>query len=130
MFQGYCHHDKKAPRPFAQTLTGQKFPSIESSTNYPHPVYQTNDYLNLHNSDKCRVGQHVIVRSQAITHETFVAKVAEIIQKVGSQCYEAQQPDGVLIEVLESSQACPKYQMPHLVLKDEWLLVPLQVSSL
>ena len=129
MFQGYCHHDQKPPRPLAQTVTSQKFPSSEQPANYPPPLYQTNDYLILQNCDMCKVGQHVIVRSQAIAHETFVARVVEIIQKIGSQCFEAQQPDGVLIEVWDSSQACPKYQMPHLIPKYEWLLVPLEVRS-
>lgn len=77
----------------------------------------------------CKVGQHVIVRSQAIPTQTFLAQVVEIIQKVGSNCFEAQQPDGVLIEVWDSSRASPKYQMPELVTKEEWLLVSIKVST-
>ena len=93
-------------------------------------MYKTSDYVNLYNSDKCTVGQHVVVQHQLGTDmsPTFIAHVYEIIQKVGSECFHAQQPDGILVQILDSSLVSAKYQMPRLIPKKEWVLLPLKVS--
>ena len=130
---GYCHQDKRPARRLSDTLTGQR---LTPSHTQPFQMYKTSQYVNLFNGDKCAIGQHVVVQHQLRNSEqledmppTFIAHVFEIIQKVGSECFHAQQPDGVLVQILESSIVSAKYQMPRLIPKEQWILLPLKVSS-
>jgi hypothetical protein len=87
----------------------------------------------LYNGDKCIVGQHIIARHHHHPEEihpspTFIARVVEIIQQVGSPVYVQSQPDGILLQTVNSSAPNVKYQMPQLLLKDEWSFVRPQVG--
>ena len=87
----------------------------------------------LYNGDKCTVGQHIIARHHHHPAEihpspTFIARVVEIIQQVGSPAYMQSQPDGILLQTVNSSAPNAKYQMPRLFLQDKWSFVRPQVS--
>ena len=124
---GRCKADKERPRPFNQTLTGQKLPGVvDSSVNQ---LYVTGTEVYLLNGDKCVVGQHVIVQPSHLNSPTFIACLREIIQQVGSPNHDNSKPDGLLLETVDSSRTSTKFRMPLLQNVNEWSFVPISVSS-
>lgn len=128
---GQCKHDKDDPRPYMQTLTGAKLPSIFQSVSRG-ALYVTSTQVILLNDDRCSIGQHVIVRRHLGDglNPYFIACVREIIQQVGSPNYEdARKPNGILLETFEHvNNPGDRLPMPRLVPCEEWSFVPLNVS--
>jgi hypothetical protein len=88
--------------------------------------------MHLYNGDKCIIGQHIIARRPEGIHPnpTFIARVVEVIQQIGSPAQIKGQPDGILLQTIISSAPTQnnKYQMPQLFLKNEWSFVKPQVK--
>lgn len=127
---GLCKKDKTRPSPFGQTLTGLQIPHVVSG-DVAQSLYQTCAYAFLLNNDKCTPGDYVIVRRQQ--GELFVARVHEIIQKVGSEGSEnfrESRPDGILLQTARSASPSEQFQMPELSLKSIYSFVPLAVSGI
>jgi hypothetical protein len=80
--------------------------------------------MHLYNGDKCIIGQEIH------PNPTFIARVVEVIQQIGSPAQIKGQPDGVLLQTIISSTPNNKYQMPQLSLKNEWSFVKPQVKFL
>ncbi|KAJ6542980.1 hypothetical protein B0H19DRAFT_1212717 [Mycena capillaripes] len=86
--------DKSAPRVITQTLTGKHIPSWSTKPG----LFKTNEHLYLHNGDSCIPHNYVIAKSPHRPGETFVARVEEIIHRVGSVAALASEPEGVLLQ--------------------------------
>lgn len=86
--------------------------------------------MHLYNGDKCVIGQHIIARRPEENHPnpTFIARVEEIIQQIGSPAQIKGQPDGILLQTINCSGLNNKYQMPHLLLTNERSFVQPQVK--
>ncbi|KAJ7814354.1 hypothetical protein B0H14DRAFT_3747837 [Mycena olivaceomarginata] len=110
--------DKTAPRPINQTLTGQH---IHSWSTKPG-LFKTNKQLYLLNGDSCVPHTFVIVKHPRRPGETFVARVEELIQQVGSIADFASRPDGVLLQKTIIDHAREHYGMPSVQLAGEWSL--------
>ncbi|KAJ7294046.1 hypothetical protein C8J57DRAFT_1042339 [Mycena rebaudengoi] len=106
---------------FAQTLTGQKLP--HSLSNPANTLFKTSKALYLNNGDLCNVQQFVIAR-RPNHHETFVARVSEILQIEGSVEALAQRPSGILLQsaLVGLTAAGEAYEMPTVVLQNQWSL--------
>lgn len=116
--------DKTAPRPINQTLTGQH---IHSWSTKPG-LFKTNKQLYLLNGDSCVPHTFVIVKHPHRRGETFVARVEELIQQVGSIADFASRPDGVLLQKTIIDHARERYGMPSVQLAGEWSLHSTEVS--
>ncbi|KAJ7688026.1 hypothetical protein B0H17DRAFT_938745 [Mycena rosella] len=120
---GICISDKKTPRPFATTLTGQKLPA--SLQNKLQPI-KTNSALYLANGDFCPLNQFIIARRP--NHSTFIARVMEIIQIPNTPDEFSQRPSGILLQnTTINRDAHPSYGMPAVNIQDQWSLVSLMV---
>src|SRR5437879_2259482 len=107
------------------TVTGQKLPNLLSSSPFPQRLYGTCDYIYLYNGDKCTIGEHVLARHHRPHEEihpnpTFIARIVEVIQQVGSPAHMQGWGDGILLQMVDLSGPNTKYQMPQLLLKNEW----------
>ncbi|KAJ7869102.1 hypothetical protein B0H14DRAFT_3083946 [Mycena olivaceomarginata] len=91
---GLCIHDKHHPREVQATLSGVHIPTWAAKPG----LFQTNQSLSLCNGDICVPGGFVIVWDSQTVGQTFVARVEEIIQQVGSLAIFSSQPDGVLLQ--------------------------------
>lgn len=132
-FLGQCKQDKDNPRPFMNTLTGQKLPGIFQSVTAAHAHYVTSVKVNLFNGDSCSTGQHVIVQrhsGSSLVGSPFIACVHEIVQQVGSTNHDNGQPDGLLLQSLAHDETSERLQMPRLRLQDEWSFVSLSVTCI
>ena len=65
--------NKEHPCPFNQTLTGQKLPGVADSS--INQLYVTGTEVYLLNSDKCVIGQHMIIQPSHLNSLTFIASV-------------------------------------------------------
>lgn len=99
-----------------------------ASGNAAHSSYQTCAHAFLLNGDKCSPGNYVIVRQHQ--GAMFVACVREILQKVGSENFEEDRPDGVLLQTAKLTSPSEQFQMPELSLEASYSFVPLAVSRL
>ncbi|KAJ7770349.1 hypothetical protein B0H14DRAFT_2402407 [Mycena olivaceomarginata] len=87
----------------------------------PKPgLFQTNQSLSLYNGDICVPGGFVIVRDSQTVGQTFVARVEEIIQQVGSLAIFSSQPDGVLLQRAFIDRVRTRYGMPSIQLSNQW----------
>ncbi|KAF8178467.1 hypothetical protein BJ912DRAFT_1045365 [Pholiota molesta] len=118
---GLCRRDKIRPRPFAQTLTGAKLPHISHAP--PTTRYVTNHSMHLLNNDTCSLGEYVLIQSGH--SRPNVGCVREIIQQVNSKNYDQNQPDGILIQLASTNEVATKFQMPRVILQDQWSFVAL-----
>ncbi|KAJ7710741.1 hypothetical protein B0H17DRAFT_914765 [Mycena rosella] len=122
---GICISDKKTPRPFATTLTGQKLPA--SLQNKLQPI-KTNSALYLANGDFCPLNQFIIARRP--NHSTFIARVMEIIQIPNTPDEFSQCPSGILLQnTTINRDAHPSYGMPAVNIQDQCSLVSLTQLS-
>jgi hypothetical protein len=83
-------------------------------------LFQTNQSLSLYNGDICVPGGFVIVRDSQTVGQTFVARVEEIIQQVGSLAIFSSQPDGVLLQRAFIDRVRTRYGMPSIQLSNQW----------
>ncbi|KAJ7223860.1 hypothetical protein B0H12DRAFT_1213067 [Mycena haematopus] len=86
-------------------------------TEYAHEagLFRTCKDLTLNNGDICVPGNFVIVQHPNRIGETFVGKVEEIIQRVGSVKMYASQADGILIQQVTLLRHRARYGMPSVV---------------
>ncbi|KAF7358543.1 hypothetical protein MVEN_00905200 [Mycena venus] len=110
--------DKTAPRPINQTLTGQRILSWSTKPG----LFKTSKQVFLLNGDPCVPHSFVIVKHPHRPGETFVARVEELIQQVGSIADFASKPDGVLLQKAIVDHARERYGMPSVQLAGEWSL--------
>ncbi|KAJ7932017.1 hypothetical protein B0H13DRAFT_1451673, partial [Mycena leptocephala] len=82
-------------------------------------LFRTCQDLVLNSSDVCVPGNFVILKNPDRIGETFVGKVEEIIQQVGSSGAQASTPDGILIQKVILLRGRPRYGMPSVILKEE-----------
>ena len=124
---GACVSDRKPPRSFDKTLTGQIIPH---SITYPNlSQFQTCREMHLQNGDKCEVGQFIISKDPKQLGATVVAQVGEILQIKGSVADFSGMPDHVLLQVADVRRPAMTYQMPHVDLMNRWGLVSFQVRT-
>lgn len=127
---GHCVHDNHPLRPYATTLTGQKFPlalSHLAPNLLKQSIFRTCKSLTLYNGDACPVGHWVLLWVEE-GREPVVARVCEIIQWKGSPGEESSSPDGVLLEVGAISGVAQPYHMPAVrPIHDQYHLVPAKV---
>ncbi|KAJ7823425.1 hypothetical protein B0H14DRAFT_2597923 [Mycena olivaceomarginata] len=113
---GLCVHDKHRPREVQATLSGVHIPTWAAKPG----LFQTNQSLSLYNGDICVPGGFVIVRDSQTMGQTFVARVEEIIQQVGSLAIFSSQPDGVLLQRAFIDRVRTRYGMPSIQLSNQW----------
>lgn len=127
---GQCIHDNYPLRPYAATLTGEKFPFALSDLSpdiLNQNNFRTSKSVTLQNGDVCPVGQWVLLWIDE-QHDPIVARVREIIQWKGSLGDKTSSPDGVLLEVGAVSGTAEPYHMPAVrAVQDQYHLVPVQV---
>lgn len=119
-------------RVFSETLTGKKLPQ---TIHKPHGQFVTNSLVHLSNGDKCSVGQCVIVQRHELfatgmvpKGDSYLACVQEILQKIGSSNYIDGQPDGLLLQSVQSNITSDHFLMPQLEFREEWSFVLLNVG--
>lgn len=93
----------------------------------PSCLCKTNAEVQIANSDKCNLGQFVIIRDINNPTNTFVGCVAEILQFKGSVEELSQQASGVLIQQAIVAEPPNNYQMPRMVLVENWQFVAVKV---
>ncbi|KAJ7753154.1 hypothetical protein B0H14DRAFT_3096750 [Mycena olivaceomarginata] len=113
---GLCVHDKHRPQEVQATLSGVHIPTWAAKPG----LFQTNQSLSLYNGDICVPGGFVIVRDSQTMGQTFVARVEEIIQQVGSLAIFSSQPDGVLLQRAFIDRVRTRYGMPSIQLSNQW----------
>jgi hypothetical protein len=84
----------------------------------------------LKNGDKCTIGQFVITQNPNVVGSTFVARVEEILQVVGSVADYSGFPDGVLLQSADVNRPAVEYHMPHIDLLNRWSFVRFEVCTL
>lgn len=116
--KGKCISGKMKSQVFSETLTSKKLPQI---INDPHGQFVTNCVVHLSNGDKCPVGQCAIVQRHEIFATGMVPKgdsyltcVQEILQRIGSSNYINSQPDGLLLQSVQSKITPDHFLMPQL----------------
>lgn len=122
---GACIWDKQPPRTFDKTRTGQVLPHL--IPNADRKQFKTCHEVYLKNGDKCTIGQFVVAQNPHIPGATFVARVDEILQIVGSIADFSSLPDGVLLQSADVCRPSLTYQMPHIDLLNLWSFVSLDV---
>ena len=124
---GEYKSDQEKPRPFSETDTGQRLPTVLAKSQ-PTQLFKTSESVFLVNEDKCRIGDFVMVQSSQYPNPVpSIARVVEIIQLVGSAADRRGVPDGVLIQRVEVLGISPRLRMPRVLLQDSWQLVQYQV---
>ncbi|KAJ6569397.1 hypothetical protein B0H19DRAFT_1257049 [Mycena capillaripes] len=113
---GVCVADKSAPRVITQTLTGKHIPSWSTKLG----LFKTNEHLYLHNGDSCMPRSYIIAKNPHRPGETFVARVEEIIHRVGSVAALALEPEGVLLQKATLDHTRERYGMPSVQLSGQW----------
>ncbi|KAF7357585.1 hypothetical protein MSAN_01354900 [Mycena sanguinolenta] len=108
---GVCTADKTDSRPIGETLVGQHIAEYASEAG----MFRTCKDLTLNNGDVCVPGNFVIIQDPNRIGETFVGKVEEIIQRVGSVKMYASQSDGILIQQVTLLHHPARYGMPRVV---------------
>ena len=58
---------------------------------------------------------------------TFIARVEEIVQVLGSVADYSRLPDGVLLQSADVNRPDEKYRMPHIDLLNQWSFVRFEV---
>ncbi|KAF7335506.1 hypothetical protein MVEN_02204400 [Mycena venus] len=114
--------DKSVSRPVNRTLTGQHVPSWSTKPG----LFKTNKQVYLGNGDVCAPLNYVIAKDPRYAGETYVARVEEIIQQVGSLAQLSSQPDGVLVQKVVVDHTRERYGMPSVQLCGEWLVHSVQ----
>jgi hypothetical protein len=89
--------------------------------------FKTCRELYLKNGDKCTIGQFVIVQNPNAVGTTFLARVEEIMQIVGSIADYSHLLDGVLLQSADVNHPADKYRMPHIDLLNQWSFVCFEV---
>ncbi|KAF7371200.1 hypothetical protein MSAN_00755500 [Mycena sanguinolenta] len=112
---GVCTGDKLSNRPVERTQCGQH---IAEYADMPG-MFRTCKDLTLKNGDVCVPGSFVIVRDPHRIGETFVGRVEEIIQRIGSVQMYASKPDGILIQQVTLPPDRVRYGMPSVVLSGQ-----------
>ncbi|KAJ7483665.1 hypothetical protein FB451DRAFT_1029349, partial [Mycena latifolia] len=84
--------------------------------------FRTNKQVHLYNGDPCQPGSFVVVRDPdpAAMGDTFVARVEEIIQEIGSVASFSSQPDGILVQKADIDRTRARYGMPSIKLSGQW----------
>jgi hypothetical protein len=70
----------------------------------------------------------VIVRDSSRPGETFVGRVEEIIQEIGTLQDLASQPNGILVQKAVVDHTRERYGMPSVQLRGEWSMYSVQVG--
>jgi len=122
---GACIWDKQPPRTFDKTRTGQVLPYL--IPNVDGKQFKTCREVYLKNGDKCIVGQFVVAQNPHIPGATFIARVDEILQIVGSIADFSSLPDGVLLQSADVHRPSVTYHMPHVDLLNLWSFFSLDV---
>ncbi|KAK7032978.1 hypothetical protein R3P38DRAFT_3313080 [Favolaschia claudopus] len=115
---GLCVAGKSPPRPVVETLTGTHIPSWSSKPGR----FKTNKIVYAVNGDPCEPQDFVIAREPDGHGKTFVGRMEEIIQKVGSTADHSSEPDGVLLRRAVVDGVRARYGMPSVILREEWTL--------
>ncbi|KAJ7195401.1 hypothetical protein B0H12DRAFT_1299784, partial [Mycena haematopus] len=110
-YLGVCTADKIHSRPIGETLLGQHIAEYANEAG----LFRTCKDLTLNNGDICVPGNFVIVQHPNRIGETFVGKVEEILQRVGSVKMYASQADGILIQQVTLLHHRARYGMPSVV---------------
>ncbi|KAJ6462550.1 hypothetical protein C8R45DRAFT_841581 [Mycena sanguinolenta] len=113
--QGVCTLDKVPPRTIDKTLTGQHIPAWSTKDGR----FRTCEDLALNNGDICMPGSFIILKDPHVLGQTFVGRVEEIIQKVGSAASHASAPDGILIQKVTLPPGTHRYGMPRVILSGD-----------
>ncbi|KAJ7844241.1 hypothetical protein B0H14DRAFT_2585305 [Mycena olivaceomarginata] len=108
--QGVCTLDKIRARQIRETLIGQHIPEWSSKSG----LFRTCEDIVLKNGDVCLPGSFFIIQHPNRIGETFVGRVEEIIQAVGSIASHAHGTDGILVHRLR-----PRYGMPTVIMSGE-----------
>ncbi|KAJ7710473.1 hypothetical protein B0H17DRAFT_914738 [Mycena rosella] len=82
-------------------------------------LFRTCKDVILTNGDNCIPGSFVIVKHPDRIGETFVARVEEIIQEVGSVASHSSLSDGIMVQKVHLLRERPRYGMPGIVLTGE-----------
>ncbi|KAK7006456.1 hypothetical protein R3P38DRAFT_3038299 [Favolaschia claudopus] len=109
---GLCTLDQRRERPITETLTGQHAAEWSSKKG----IVRTGKTLTLENGDVCSPGHFAILQHPDRIGETFVARVEEIIQCVGSENARHSRADAVLVERVIVVRGTPKYGMPRILI--------------
>ncbi|KAJ6503838.1 hypothetical protein C8R45DRAFT_894926 [Mycena sanguinolenta] len=107
--------NKKMPASVGETLTGQHLQDWSKRQG----LFRTCKEIALSNGDSCTPGEFVVVRHPERLGETFVARVEEIIQQVGSVSAHSGLADGILAQKVLISRGRPRYGMPSVLLTEE-----------
>ncbi|KAJ7124727.1 hypothetical protein C8R43DRAFT_898835 [Mycena crocata] len=108
--------DDSMPLPIIRTLAGKYIPGWAAKEGR----FRLQKQLYLHNGDSCRPGNFVIVQHPLHAGETFVARVEEIIQQVGSVASFSSQPDGIVLQKVTVDRTLQRYGMPSVKLSGQW----------
>ncbi|KAJ6461447.1 hypothetical protein C8R45DRAFT_1056025 [Mycena sanguinolenta] len=100
---------------YAKTLTGQHIPAWSTKDGR----FRTCEDLALNNGDICMPGSFIILKDPHVLGQTFVGRVEEIIQKVGSAASHASAPDGILIQKVTLPPGTHRYGMPRVILSGD-----------
>lgn len=122
--------DKRPPRSFFETLTGQWQRYTHNSAGLDEQqAFKTNREVYLVNGDRCSVGDYVVVQDPENPAGTFVGQVNEVLQQRGSLADTSDQPDGVLVRKTKLTRQALPYRMPYIDLINEWVFVKFKVSG-
>jgi hypothetical protein len=108
---GLCTLDKVRSRPISETLIGQHIPEWSRNPG----LFRTCQDLTLKNGDVCLPGSFLILEHPDRIGETFVGKVEEIIQQVGSIAAHAHGTDGILVQRVQLLRGRTRYGMPSVI---------------
>ena len=126
---GNCRSDKKNPCPYEQTSLGHLVPALKPvNADKNKTLFKTCHEVHLANGDQCKPGTFVIAHNLSLAIQTFVTKVIEVVQIQGSVTDLMQLPDGILLQMADVQRAADGYQMPHINLSNNFLLVQFQVG--
>ncbi|KAK7059475.1 hypothetical protein R3P38DRAFT_3303396 [Favolaschia claudopus] len=109
---GLCVLDKVRERPVSETLTGQHSEEWLGRKG----MFRTCKSVVVENGDVCVPGNFVVVKHPERIGETFVGRVEEIIQAVGSIRAHASRADGILVERVTVLRHSSRYGMPRILL--------------
>ncbi|EGO00941.1 hypothetical protein SERLA73DRAFT_71910 [Serpula lacrymans var. lacrymans S7.3] len=84
---------------------------------------KTNDTVVLSNGDQCALGQFVVVQPRGSLDLIYMAQVEEILQVKGTPNELTQLADGILVQLVSTSQHSDAYSMPRTILTDGWGLL-------
>lgn len=125
---GVCVADSSAPRAISRTRTGEHIPTWAQKSGR----FKTSKLLHLYNGDTCQPGNFVIVKDPdpGRAGETFIARVEEIIQELGSIASFSSQADAVLVQKTTIDRTRETYGMPSIQLSGHWSVHATKVGSL